>query len=796
MLACEVQVLERKRSLSLEEVHLEQSDRIEVVAKQDAGPNFVHSVLSRTPGVLIGAMMNIMLCVPFGLAFFPVSWEPFPVPRAVGLQMFLWSTIVCQLVMTASSDFPCAMGMMMVENIPFMHSLAQGIIEVQGPGLGAMATTMVTFAISTLVIGLAFMALGYYKLGKATNYFPRHFIIGCIGGIGIFVTQTGFEVSTGTPWTWNSKGMSTYGDPDVLRLWVAALLLVITLNVTLRFVRWPLLPPFFFIGITPMFYVVLVAFGVSPDVARTSGWIFPHPPSTSCWEMWSLFDFGVVRWDLVFSSIPTMVALTCFGLMHAPINIPSLSMSTNLEGDMNKELIVHGWSNILSGLLGGLPNYLCYSNSLLYYKCNGGGRASGFVLSIVLAAFFYIGPDAIAYVPRCMAGCLLIHVGLDLTRESLVDSWDIFDGYEYSSVLLIAVTMTAMGMTTGLALGLVLSAVSFTLQNVRHSEPVRGAMPATTLRSSDMFRRNHAESNVLDNELRNVEVVQLQGTLFFGNAVALLSRCDEMLADARGRIHTLILDFTLVGSLESSAAEAIAKIYNISRKHGATLVYNRGSTDGFPTSAPLSSRLEGMSSCDGQGPRLYVADDLDDALKWVEEQILARAREEGLLPVAPVPEEEELPSELIADPLPLRQLRALCPKEGPTVAGRLLARMERREVPAGVQLWAQGDISDHCLLLSEGLLESRLDEEAGTIEDCEPGSVVGEYHFLNQEKRMQTLWAKQDSVVYILCSKGWEDIVCSDPYLAYVVASISIRYLGVRCHHVANRIWDTRCLPL
>merc|ERR1719361_2275164 len=202
---------------------------------------------------------------------------------------------------------------------------------------------------------------------------------------------------------------------------------------------------------------------------------------------------------------------------------------------------------------------------MLYFKCHGGGRWSGAALSAILLGAFVVGPNAIAYVPRCMAGCLLIHVGLDLTKEGLLDSWHNFDAFEYVSVLLIAITMTSLGMTQGLGLGLVLSAVSFTLQNVSHAEPIQGTMPATTLRSSR--RRSSAEREALDRELRNVTVVQLKGTIFFGNATVLSSRCDEILTQAQGRCSVLILDFTLVGSLESSAAETIAKIHPIAQRH-------------------------------------------------------------------------------------------------------------------------------------------------------------------------------------------------------------------------------------
>ena len=49
--------------------------------------------------------------------------------------------------------------------------------------------------------------------------------------------------------------------------------------------------------------------------------------------------------------------------MHVPINIPSLSITTGADVDMNAELIAHGLSNVFTGAIGGLQNYLCYCNS-------------------------------------------------------------------------------------------------------------------------------------------------------------------------------------------------------------------------------------------------------------------------------------------------------------------------------------------------------------------------------------------------------------------------------------------------
>ena len=70
-----------------------------------------------------------------------------------------------------------------------------------------------------------------------------------------------------------------------------------------------------------------------------------------------------------------------------PINIPALAATVHVDYDLNHELKLHGVSNLASGLVGGLPNYLGYCNSVMYARCGGGGwrparlfdRGGGFI---------------------------------------------------------------------------------------------------------------------------------------------------------------------------------------------------------------------------------------------------------------------------------------------------------------------------------------------------------------------------------------------------------------------------------
>jgi SulP family sulfate permease len=266
-----------------------------------------------TPGLIIALVLNLFLSMSFGQAFFPTSWQfPVGIPRAIGVQMFLFSTLVSQLVMTAMSEFPTAMGMMMVENIPFMHIIAQIAVKQQGPGIETFSTVFVTFALSTIVVGIAFYILGAFKIGNAVYFFPRHVIIGCIGGIGIFIIQTGVEVSCDRSWEWSVTSIAAFAQTSVAVHWLASLAFVALLRVLLAVFNAPLLPPFYFVAIPPAFYLLLVVCGITQLQARQQNWFFPAAENVDPLLIWELIDFRVVNWKAVGDCIPTIIALSLF----------------------------------------------------------------------------------------------------------------------------------------------------------------------------------------------------------------------------------------------------------------------------------------------------------------------------------------------------------------------------------------------------------------------------------------------------------------------------------------------------
>jgi MFS superfamily sulfate permease-like transporter len=69
----------------------------------------------------------------------------------------------------------------------------------------------------------------------------------------------------------------------------------------------------------------------------------------------NLQEFGSIDASALASTIPTMFALSFFGIIHVPINVPALGAAVREDNlNVNRELIAHGISNTLSGFLGSI----------------------------------------------------------------------------------------------------------------------------------------------------------------------------------------------------------------------------------------------------------------------------------------------------------------------------------------------------------------------------------------------------------------------------------------------------------
>lgn len=148
-------------------------------------------------------------------------------------------------------------------------------------------------------------------------------------------------------------------------------------------------------------------------------------------------EFNLIDFEAVVECIPAMLALTFFGVLHVPINVPALALQTGEDhANLDHELKLHGFSNFLSGCAGGIQNYLVYANSQFFIKSGGNNRLAGYLLALFTFIIMIIGPVLIGFIPVMMVGTLIFVLGFELLLDALWDPRKRLNWLEYITVSL------------------------------------------------------------------------------------------------------------------------------------------------------------------------------------------------------------------------------------------------------------------------------------------------------------------------------------------------------------------------
>nr|KAJ3422856.1 hypothetical protein HK105_005940 [Polyrhizophydium stewartii] len=507
------------------------------------------------PAVCLAVILNLLDAMSYGIIIFPASDTHVPESAAQsGISMFLAS--------------------MMIEVVPFLHIICATIeAEMTGAHSHAItATIMVAYAMSTIMTGVVFLLLGIFKLGNLIQFFPRHILVGCIGGIGLFLLFTGIEVTADVKPALSLDYIWAIFEPAALRLWGSSLSVALLLKMIQQFVAHPLLVPAFYLAVPAAFYAIVLALGISLDTLRHERWLFdlPSASETPFWTYFTYIDMSAVDWRAVFATIPTQLALTFFGILHVPINVPALAVSTKQDVDLSWEIVGHGLTNVAAGLMFSPQNYLVYSNSLLYVRSGGDSRVSGVLLALATAALWIKGGAVIGFVPTIVVGSLIFHLGIDLLLESVVHTWFVgMHPLEYATILLIVGIMGGIGFTEGVVAGIVLACVFFGM-DLRREVALSHALTHATVAVVMYSRRSIIRDSFSGSQLRSTVHRLYRQQIFLDNCVGAYIQ-DVFVAHPATKF--VLLDFSLINGIDYSALESFQRTKRLISNHNSHLVF-------------------------------------------------------------------------------------------------------------------------------------------------------------------------------------------------------------------------------
>ncbi|KAF1989403.1 hypothetical protein K402DRAFT_271658 [Aulographum hederae CBS 113979] len=801
----------------------------------------VLSVVYSIPAVILGLLLNLLDALSYGTILFPLGDPIFEKTGPDGIAMFFVSTVIAQVVYGVGfSKFIGGVGSEMIEVVPFVHKMTFLIIDQLGRGNpeAVMATTIVAYAISSIVTGLIFFALGFFKLGNLVSFFPRSILLGCIGGVGIFLVVTGIEVTAGLKdnLEFNLETLEKLISGDTILLWTVPLLQCILLMLIQRRVSSVFTLPLYFGLIAAIFYIVYAALPhTSLDDFRNAGWLFEAPESgIPFYRFYSYYNFKLVDWTAILKCVPTMFALSFFGIIHVPINVPALAMAVQDENiDLNQELIAHGFSNTLSGFAGSIQNYLVYANSQLFMKNGGNSRLAAMMLAFATLALWIAGPGLLGFVPKCIVGALIYLLGFELIEEALIGTWRKINKLEYLMILVIAVVMGFHDFVTGIVLGIVLACLITVIQNSTESA-IRVSMSGAVANST--VRRHVAHRRYLQEVGSQIHIIKLTGYLFFGSIVDVQKQIKDLMEEEafhKQPFRYLILDFAHVGGIDFSAAEGFGQILRILRRRDVEMVLSGISMRGKLGKNLSMVGLFEREERDGELlPPVKVMEDLNKALEACENGLLqtyikhseALAKQRGNKQ-APLTVPEHASSQPTLDPQfssPRRTFieqtatklihRNIVPN--PTIPHntreplalilqifqditdkdenfwwRAAPYFSRREFSQGTIIYHRGEDPAAFYLLESGVLRADYTLETQNFqESIVAGTTCGELPFFSNEARTGTVVAEKECVVWALTREKWEEMERREPEVARELLVVVLKLTNERMSTITSHV--------
>jgi sulfate permease, SulP family len=794
------------------------------------------------PAVFLGLLLNLLDALSYGIILFPLGEEIFSAMGADGVSMFYVSCIISQLTYSTGSIFRGGVGSEMIEVVPFFHKMTYMIMGRMGTGNpdAVRATVITSYAMSSIVTGIVFFALGSARLGTLVNFFPHSILTGCIGGVGIFLFITGIEVSARLDGNleFTMEVSKKLFAADTVALWIPPLVLAIMLLTIKHFYDRPWLVPAYYIGITAIFYIITTAVpAITMDKLRASGWVFDAPAAgVPFYNFYSYYKFNLVDWEAIWMTVPSQLALTFFGILHVPINVPNLATVVQEDNvSINRELIMHGISNTLSGCVGSIQNYLVFVNSVLFMKTGGNTRLAGYLLAAATFGLWVAGPVVIGFVPVMVVGTLIYMLGIELAIEALVSTYGKLHRLEYFTIIIIAVVMGIYDFVVGIGIGIGLACLVYVVQTSRKTV-IRAEFSGTVAEST--VRRHPRQRHYLHEAGSQIRVVKLGGFLFFGSIVKVEKKVRSLIdaeAFAKKPIRYLILDLEHVTGIDFSAAEAFVRMNRILHRRDVNMAIAGVS---LGSDVGKSLQMVGLfteSDNDPSIPPPKVFEDLNGALESFENELLLILTEKQKLgihkpgdsppiPIQDVSHLEPSPFEgmigsprrnflyqaatkaitetrepmqsrwqNLKQPLPLilQAFQGLTDKNE-DFWFRAVPYFTRREFTKGRVLYTRGDKPDGFYLLQSGILRAEYYLDQGNYhESIVAGTTCGELPFFSETERTSRVIAEQDCVAWLLTPEKWEELQKKDPEVARELLKVGLKLSAERMNAITSYVLIT-----
>jgi anti-anti-sigma factor len=270
---------------------------------------------------------------------------------------------------------------------------------------------------------------------------------------------------------------------------------------------------------------------------------------------------------ILYELAPGALAIVLVGYAEALGAAKAAAMQSGGDINPNQELVAHGPANILSGLFGGF--LVVGSLSKTSVAMAAGARSQ--VANLVAAAFclftLILLTPLFRNMPQPALAAIVIAAMLHLTKPRYLRDLFARNRWSFANAVIVIGAELTLGVLQGIALGVVLSLLALIYRTSHPQGAVLGQLPDT-----EAYRdvQRHPEAITFPGLL----IWRIGGDLFFAS-IGHVGMALKASLDARPDVKRVLLDFSQVNFIDSTASDEFLRLINELKNRGFTLAFAR-----------------------------------------------------------------------------------------------------------------------------------------------------------------------------------------------------------------------------
>ncbi len=504
-------------------------------------------------GDLAAGIITAILLVPQGMAFAILAG----LPAQIGLYASILPPIAYAVFGTSRT---LAVGPVSVAAIMVAHALSD---------LPSSIDPLQAALTLALIAGAVLLLMGFAGMGLVANFLSHPVLSGFIHAAVILIVLNQLPNLTGInlPGEWTIAGI-TDSVMDSLAATRGITLLIGAVSIALLLLAGGAVVTLLIrLGVSqhratvvsrtaPLLVVIMATAAVSLgglDFVATVGTIPQGLPMPT---------LALPQAQLAIELLPAAILIGLVGYVESVSIAITLANRRRQHIDANQELIGLGAANIAAGVAGGMPVAGGFSRTMVNFSAGARTQFAAIITAVLVAAVALFFTPLLENLPKAaLAAIIIVAVSRLVDVRAIINIWR-FDRVDGLVLLATALSVLAIGIEPGLAIGIALSLISFVVRAARPHVAVMGR-----IRGTEHFR------NVRRHQVETwpqLLFLRVDENLTFANAAFLESLVSRKLA-ARGDIRHVILVLSSVNSIDSTALEVLERLAESSREAEVTL---------------------------------------------------------------------------------------------------------------------------------------------------------------------------------------------------------------------------------